>query len=796
MERRIVRIMAGCLAVFMCIPAAFLTGCHKKSGGKASDLPSEITADMPWYESKVTYVTNDIDPYVHELTEKNILGVASDIIVARTNAYKIMSFLDSSDARTDDLLQFYDLNGEHLMDVDLIALIREYAPASTGMQIIDEYISDGLVVAQTQIYESSHIRNELLYIDPANGSLARTEPFEFAQDFRMLQWSREIDGSTVNTYTAPNVDGGLPYYYIEIIDSSGTSTVLDLQEQLPFITVTDIGGFLYLGDGKMLLKIFRVTGQQTVCLVDINAKTASDISNDDSYEWINDMDIIDYSYYDGIGNLSVDYEGIKKLNLEDKTEEVYISFDYCDLNRFDAENMMILDAGDDRVVLGGNSFREEIVMGVGMPATVIAVLQRADTNPNAGKKVISAASVGRLSYAVCESIRQFNEESRGTFIMIDQRYDYEMAEQNVVFEEGMDYDTYDLAVTAAIMNELSLDLLAGEGPDIILGAMDYRHLDNPDMLLDLSSEVTSPSLYGNVMEYAEVDGVLYQVPVAFAMEGMLVRSDSVPQDAAGFTFDSYNDYIRDCCHGGNPNYMTKLEFMCMCVSQMGSAFTEGNGYNFSGDTFVRVAEFADSQFLPDELSVMSIDNPVSREFTEIHSVLEYIEQTNGRLEDYRLMGFPSESGSGPLIVVSDSVAVSAATSYEEDCRAFVRLLLSDDVQTMFANSYGIPVNREAQHAVCEPFADRNNRWYQALMTLYQPAQLEQYGYAQAMIDPDLLQQQIDGYIESAAGIRMMDAPVEIIVREEIQAYFAGQKTIEQTMELIQNRVDTFVNERG
>lgn len=65
-----------------------------------------------------------------------------------------------------------------------------------------------------------------------------------------------------------------------------------------------------------------------------------------------------------------------------------------------------------------------------------------------------------------------------------------------------------------------------------------------------------------------------------------------------------------------------------------------------------------------------------------------------------------------------------------------------------------------------------------------------------MIDPDLLQQQIDGYIESAAGIRMMDAPVEIIVREEIQAYFAGQKTIEQTMELIQNRVDTFVNERG
>ena len=43
---------------------------------------------------------------------------------------------------------------------------------------------------------------------------------------------------------------------------------------------------------------------------------------------------------------------------------------------------------------------------------------------------------------------------------------------------------------------------------------------------------------------------------------------------------------------------------------------------------------------------------------------------------------------------------------------------------------------------------------------------------------------------------MTDAAIEIIVREEIQAYFADQKTIEDVMGIIQNRVDTYMSERG
>ena len=55
---------------------------------------------------------------------------------------------------------------------------------------------------------------------------------------------------------------------------------------------------------------------------------------------------------------------------------------------------------------------------------------------------------------------------------------------------------------------------------------------------------------------------------------------------------------------------------------------------------------------------------------------------------------------------------------------------------------------------------------------------------------------MDGYIRSASGLHVVDSAVSIIVREEIQAYFAGDKAIEDVMAIIQNRVDLCMNERG
>jgi multiple sugar transport system substrate-binding protein len=63
----------------------------------------------------------------------------------------------------------------------------------------------------------------------------------------------------------------------------------------------------------------------------------------------------------------------------------------------------------------------------------------------------------------------------------------------------------------------------------------------------------------------------------------------------------------------------------------------------------------------------------------------------------------------------------------------------------------------------------------------------------------LTQQDADYYIrlvESASVLAGQDQPIIDIVQEEAAAYFAGVKTAEEVSRIVQDRVTTFVNERG
>ena len=51
-------------------------------------------------------------------------------------------------------------------------------------------------------------------------------------------------------------------------------------------------------------------------------------------------------------------------------------------------------------------------------------------------------------------------------------------------------------------------------------------------------------------------------------------------------------------------------------------------------------------------------------------------------------------------------------------------------------------------------------------------------------------------IRSCSSVSQTDTAVTVIVREEMPAYFSGQKTIEEVIDIMENRVQTFLNERG
>ena len=70
-------------------------------------------------------------------------------------------------------------------------------------------------------------------------------------------------------------------------------------------------------------------------------------------------------------------------------------------------------------------------------------------------------------------------------------------------------------VNAKLSDQLAVDLVSGEGPDIIMNGCAFSQLNNSDYLLDLApyvEKLDTSGLYSNVIEAAkESDGKLYQI---------------------------------------------------------------------------------------------------------------------------------------------------------------------------------------------------------------------------------------------------------------------------------------------
>ena len=83
-----------------------------------------------------------------------------------------------------------------------------------------------------------------------------------------------------------------------------------------------------------------------------------------------------------------------------------------------------------------------------------------------------------------------------------------------------------------------------------------------------------------------------------------------------------------------------------------------------------------------------------------------------------------------------------------------------------------------------------------MIEYYDPYMLDALNTYTTTVDEEQFVSQMDEYIKSASGLRIIDSEVEIIIREEIQAYFAGQMSIKKVMGTIQNRVGVYEAERG
>lgn len=120
------------------------------------------------------------------------------------------------------------------------------------------------------------------------------------------------------------------------------------------------------------------------------------------------------------------------------------------------------------------------------------------------------------------------------------------------------------------------------------------------------------------------------------------------------------------------------------------------------------------------------------------------------------------------------------------------MMLSEDVQKKEQD--GNPVNISAYTYKTQRAVDVMNASYDSYVKNGMgEAELAQYYLYR--LDDSVVEYVVD-IAKSVTSVNSIDTSVEKIIYEEMGAYFAGQKDIDTIVRIINNRVQTVVNERG
>ncbi len=433
----------------------------------------------------------------------------------------------------------------------------------------------------------------------------------------------------------------------------------------------------------------------------------------------------------------------------------------------------------------------------------LARLTPAGEDELAGRTVLTLATMG-LSSETRARVLEFNRTNSRCRI------------------EVRDYSEYNTAGDASAgLSKLNTEILAGDMPDLldVSAGIPLRRYASRDLLEDLWPYVESDSELGREkvmerpLEAAELEGKLYQVFPRFAIEtaagapaavgdkmgwsledlktalakrpdgcsvlGPDETRDSIFETMFGDSLDRFVDWETGRAGFDSPDFRAILEF---CASFPAQAQTSGE----DTDAYARVAG-GEQLLLPVYLN-------------DFQSVQLYRALFGGGVT---FTGYPSEGGSGVRFSVDGGMAMSASCADKEGAWSFLRQALLPSGEELPGLDF--PVNRaefEQKAAKSMEFSYMKDETGNTVTGPDGEPMLEGTAFVfvsgQAVMLKPASQadyEQVMALYEAADGLVSRDENIWTIVRDCAGAYFAGDRTAEDTIGAIQNRVALYLNEQ-
>lgn len=376
--------------------------------------------------------------------------------------------------------------------------------------------------------------------------------------------------------------------------------------------------------------------------------------------------------------------------------------------------------------------------------------------------------------------------------------------------------------------QLKQDIAAGKDVDIICMSGNsslFSNLSRKGALVDMyemlekDAELSKDDFVPTILSVCETEGKLTSLASSFYISTLGCKSKYF--DKENWTIDEFIETCRNLPEGMKPfkTGNTNTEIFSRFVYNSNDFIDYNNATcNFNSPEFIKVLEFCNEYPSAGEGDEIDWENATNEEMNAyweesevalrndkallseiyISNPRDYARAVQGEIgDDVTLVGNPSINGTGAMIYHSTAFAIMENSDYKDACWEFIKQTFSEENQNS-EMIYDFPALKSAfdkklDESMERPYytdSDGKKQEYDDMWYI---------GGEEIKINP-LTQAERDFVADYISNVKptsyYYNQDIYDIISEESEAYFAGDKTAEQTAEIIQNRVSILISEQS
>lgn len=367
--------------------------------------------------------------------------------------------------------------------------------------------------------------------------------------------------------------------------------------------------------------------------------------------------------------------------------------------------------------------------------------------------------------------------------------------------EVYDFDEGDILGDTSVQ-KLSMEILAGNVPDIILATpfqLDkFRkngYLADISPIIEKTGNIKRDDFLDNVINSVDENGEIHIIYPAFTIYSAAAKTELVGDNAENWTIqqaiDAYNSFDGDFL----AQMYTKYDIRHYFFDGMLMNCVDFDNYtcNFH-DGLTTVMEFL-TAIPPMEKRFgtvigSTVDNTALVKQIWIPGINSYYSNEtlyNFKNEPISFVGYPTDNGKGTIVKIDTAFGITSTGKHQEEAwDALSQLVFNSETQKEISDrSHGIPVKKSVMNELFDLSENIENS-INAPVTLPDGSEMKL---------SEEQNNQLKNFIENVKIEPFVNTYIEQIIKEESDYVFDGNRSIDECVNILQNRFELYLSEK-